>query len=301
MKIGEKCRAGIKDENLQIALEPETASIFCRLLPVEKLEKGSDFVCFPAGSKYMVLDAGGGTVDITVHEVMSGGQLKEIHKASGGAWGGTKVDEAFKQFIIGLVGMSVFQRFCEERKEDHLDLFRDFEIPKRGISSDTNVDINIRLPTALKEIYKENNCKDLSEAIKQSRYTEEVILVYDKLRVKASVIKNFFSNSIDNIISHVKELLNDSRVREISSIMMVGGFSESKMLQKAIKSSFPNINVFIPGDAGLVVLKGAVVFGHSLSSIAMRVSKFTYGINSLVPFDTKIHDIKKRRECDDGP
>jgi hypothetical protein len=46
----------------------------------------------------------GGTVDITVHEVMEDAKLKELHKASGGAWGGTKVDEAFRQFIIKLVG-----------------------------------------------------------------------------------------------------------------------------------------------------------------------------------------------------
>lgn len=46
----------------------------------------------------------GGTVDITVHEVMVGGTLRELHKASGGAWGGTKVDESFRQFLIKLVG-----------------------------------------------------------------------------------------------------------------------------------------------------------------------------------------------------
>ena len=35
---------------------------------------------------------------------MEDANLKELHKASGGAWGGTKVDEAFRQFIIKLVG-----------------------------------------------------------------------------------------------------------------------------------------------------------------------------------------------------
>ena len=33
----------------------------------------------------------GGTVDITVHEVQTNGTLKELDKASGGAWGGTRV------------------------------------------------------------------------------------------------------------------------------------------------------------------------------------------------------------------
>ena len=46
----------------------------------------------------------GGTVDITVHEVMSNGNLKEIHAASGGAWGGTKVDDAYEKFLIDIMG-----------------------------------------------------------------------------------------------------------------------------------------------------------------------------------------------------
>ena len=35
----------------------------------------------------MIVDCGGGTTDITVHEIDTGGRLKEIHKASGGPYG----------------------------------------------------------------------------------------------------------------------------------------------------------------------------------------------------------------------
>ena len=38
----------------------------------------------------------GGTVDITVHEVTSSGGLKEMYAATGGDWGGTYVDKAFR-------------------------------------------------------------------------------------------------------------------------------------------------------------------------------------------------------------
>ena len=47
--------------------------------------------------RYMVVDCGGGTVDITVHEMSKeGGKLKELFKATGGPFGSTTVDEAFK-------------------------------------------------------------------------------------------------------------------------------------------------------------------------------------------------------------
>lgn len=40
------------------------------------------------GTRYMVVDCGGGTVDITVHELSDRhGTLRELHKATGGPWG----------------------------------------------------------------------------------------------------------------------------------------------------------------------------------------------------------------------
>ena len=42
--------------------------------------------CVP-GTKYMLVDCGGGTVDITVHEMESHGRLKELYKATGGPYG----------------------------------------------------------------------------------------------------------------------------------------------------------------------------------------------------------------------
>jgi hypothetical protein len=59
--------------------------------------------------------------------------LRELHKASGGAWGGTKVDENFLQMIVKVVGNTVMQKFKCESKSDELDLLREFEIKKRSI------------------------------------------------------------------------------------------------------------------------------------------------------------------------
>ena len=35
----------------------------------------------------MIVDCGGGTTDITVHQTDIGGRLKEIHRPSGGPYG----------------------------------------------------------------------------------------------------------------------------------------------------------------------------------------------------------------------
>ena len=45
-------------------------------------------VLFLPGTRYMVVDCGGGTVDITVHEMESkAGNLIELYKATGGPYG----------------------------------------------------------------------------------------------------------------------------------------------------------------------------------------------------------------------
>jgi hypothetical protein len=40
---------------------------------------------------------------------------------------------------------------------------------------------------------------------------------------------------------------------------MVGGFSDSPLLYKRVKSEFPKLNVICPSDAVAAVLKGAVI------------------------------------------
>ena len=46
------------------------------------------FLLLLLGTRYMIVDCGGGTVDITVHEMDARtGKLKELHKATGGPYG----------------------------------------------------------------------------------------------------------------------------------------------------------------------------------------------------------------------
>lgn len=54
-------------------------------------------------------------------------------------------------------------------------------------------------------------------------------------------------------------------MKDVPSIILVlvGGFAESPMLQAAITNAFKDKKkVIVPRDAGLAVLKGAVLFGH---------------------------------------
>ncbi|XP_053388660.1 heat shock 70 kDa protein 12B-like, partial [Mercenaria mercenaria] len=54
-------RAGIKDNTLTISLEPESASLFCQFLPVDRFSVGGGAPCALAvpGTVYMIVDLGG--------------------------------------------------------------------------------------------------------------------------------------------------------------------------------------------------------------------------------------------------
>jgi len=80
---------------------------------------------------------------------------------------------------------------------------------------------------------------------------------------------------------------------ELKTILLVGGFSESKLLQEGIQRHFSSIAVRTPSGPSTAVVKGAVDFGHCPEKIRFRMSPYTYGIGTIIPF---LHDIHPERK-----
>ncbi|KAK3596863.1 hypothetical protein CHS0354_039858 [Potamilus streckersoni] len=280
-------KAGIPMRQLTIALEPEAASLLCRELSIGN-EASSRISTFKEGSRYMILDCGGGTVDITVHEVLSHNKLKEIHKATGGHLGGTKVNEAFRNFLVSLVGAKDLLTYQEHHKSDYLNIFYAFEVKKRNIPTEGNDKITLHLPLSFFQTFQ-----DLELWVQETHYKDNVQIVGDKIRIHSDLFREFFKDTIESICLLVEDILRC--VGHLEVIMMVGGFSESSILQKAIKDKFESkTKIIIPADASLCVMKGAVLWGHDPDIIASRKSRFTYGVALTVPFKKGIHPIHKK-------
>ncbi|CAM9285911.1 unnamed protein product, partial [Hapterophycus canaliculatus] len=100
-------KAGLTDEvnspQLQLCLEPEAACLAVNMKEARPLIR--------AGTKIMILDCGGGTVDITTHDIISVHptlRLREILAPTGGPWGSACVDEEFTKFVSQFVGEEAF-------------------------------------------------------------------------------------------------------------------------------------------------------------------------------------------------
>lgn len=284
--------AGIDSSRLKLALEPEVASLWC-----QTITDGAKASLSGTGTTYMVVDLGGGTADITVHEKLNDGTLKELHKASGGPWGGTYVDNNYLQWMEKLFGKLAMDRFKKEEMADYFYMLRGFESIKRTISVESNDPITFRIPVSLKDKTDKYGEHTLEEQLKELNLSERVTITRDKMRIHPEIVRSWFVEPVNNIVSHVKEILENPMIKCVNSILLVGGFSESLFVQKR---AITDKVLIVPSDAGLAVLKGAVKFGHEPSAVSARVMQYTYGTQISVRYDENKHNGFKITEHEDG-
>ena len=241
----------------------------------------------------------GGTADITVHEKISNGHLKELCHASGGDCGGTSVDHAFIQMIVKILGAPLITLLKQEDPTAYLDLLREFETVKRNITTNTTGKVNFTIPCAtINSLCESHQNETLSSMIQSSPFASNIALRGDKMRVDADIMKGLFDKTINNIVSLVKDVLRKPAAENVPLLLLVGGFAECPLVQSAIKTHFPNKRIIIPEEAGLSVLKGAVLFGHKPDYIASRVMRFSYGTDISVLFDPENHEQHRKYTCD---
>jgi molecular chaperone DnaK (HSP70) len=158
----------------------------------------------------------------------------------------------------------------------------------------------MKIPETLREQYKSKLRQTFKEAVESSSYAENITFVADKMKFDAIVFRKLFDVSLAKTIQHTENLIRDPAARHIKAILMVGGFSESPMLQERVKSCFRGIDVIIPAEASSSILRGALIFGHNPTSISERVLRYTYGVDALIPYIEGKHPENKRFMTDSG-
>ncbi|GFT73876.1 heat shock 70 kDa protein 12A [Nephila pilipes] len=319
-------------EQLLIALEPEAASIYCRRMRLHQLvpeethfqrssfqwqkerevesEAGSiisdkDFSScvlpvqgtdgsFTMGTRYMVVDCGGGTVDITVHELLDKqGTLKELQKASGGPYGAIGVDMEFEKLLCDIFGEDFIQQFKSKRPTGYVDLMIAFEARKRNANPYKTNPLNISLPYSFIEFYEKYKGSSVETAIKKSSHKNVKWSSQGMLRLEPSAMEGLFRRTVEKIRQHIESIINQKDIR-IDHIFLVGGFAESLILQKEIKDAFSSsLRVIIPQGVSLAILKGAVLFGLDPTTINIRRLRMTYGVGVLNRFIHGVHPREK--------
>ncbi|XP_006823582.1 heat shock 70 kDa protein 12A-like isoform X2 [Saccoglossus kowalevskii] len=301
-----------KENQLIIALEPEAASLHCRQRKMREFveEEKNEACCADVIAKpktsYMVVDCGGGTVDVTVHRINDDDSVEEIHKATGGAWGGTQVDKQFESLLVKVFGGEFIEDFKSKHPSDWLEINIDLEGKKRSdrpLQKENNT-TRIRLPSNFIYFYcthHRQKTKSIQDLIKEQYTKSDVKINRDFLCIGAEVMKNMFKEAIYSIVSHISMLLEMPTIKCVQYIFLVGGFSESPLLQLAVRKKFENrARILIPENAGLSVMKGAVMFGLKPDVIRRRICRETHGCGTCAKFNPAIHNEKYMFKTSNG-
>ncbi|XP_065648387.1 heat shock 70 kDa protein 12A [Hydra vulgaris] len=289
-------------DRLLIALEPEAASIFCRKLRIRdcvieddlKAKLGNDsFISeeFEEKTEYIVVDCGGGTVDLTVHELdVNQGTLKELHRGTGGPCGATGVDKEFENLLKKIFDPDFIEKFKLKRPAAWIDLMISFEAKKRMARPENETPLNISLPFSFIEYHKKHKKISIETAVKKYKSPDIKWSSQGMLRISAKIMKTLFQPVMGAIIEHIENLLTRPSLKGVKYLFLVGGFAESPLLQNSIREYFVNrVRVIIPNDVGLAILKGAVLFGLDPTVVRVRRSALTYGVGVLNKFDQEKH------------
>lgn len=296
------CGAGhnclIMSENPSVA--PTTASRLTarphQSLSTDSLTSSGVYAAeFRHGMRYLVADCGGGTVDLTVHELEADGKLKELYKATGGAWGSMGVDYQFELLLLDIFGEDFLLDFVKSKPVSWLELLSVFETKKRGFSPHKQLSVNISLPFAFIEYYRERTGLSVESTVADYEDSGVQWSHQGMLRLLPSVMMSLFEPVISAIIHHIQELFLIPELSNIEYLFLVGGFAESAVLQDAVRNAFrSNIRVIIPQNVSLTILQGAVMFGHDPTLVHIRRSVLTYGVGCLNKFIPGEHPPEKR-------
>ncbi|XP_039995085.1 heat shock 70 kDa protein 12A isoform X2 [Xiphias gladius] len=247
------------------------------------------------GDRYVVVDCGGGTVDLTVHQIrLPEGHLKELYKASGGPYGSIGIDYEFEKLLCKIFGQDFIDQFKIKRPAAWVDLMIAFESRKRAAAPDRTNPLNINLPFSFIDYYKKFRGHSVEHALRKSNVDFVKWSSQGMLRMSPDAMNSLFKPTIDHIIQHLTELFEKPEVSDIKFLFLVGGFAESPLLQQAVQNMLQGRSrIIIPHDVGLTILKGAVLFGLDPSVIKVRRSPLTYGVGVLNRFMEGKHPPEK--------
>ncbi|PKK77239.1 actin-like ATPase domain-containing protein [Rhizophagus irregularis] len=267
-------------KNLQFTTEPEAAAIYC----MENNLKVNDLDT--PGTTFMIVDCGGGTVDLTTRRLLEDKQLSEVTERAGDFCGSTFIDEEFLKALRKILGDRAINSLRDNHYGQMQYMIQEFclnvKLPFTGVKSEFSsyeMDIEDVVPVVMQYVTEE-----VEEKMEEADWLIE-------FRYKD--IKSMFDPIVERIITMIQTQLDNNR-ETCSAMFLVGGFSQSKYLQKIIKQKFKRQvkNILVPVHPIAVISRGAALYGLSMIKSAPNLDrmnslkfvinerklKYTYGI-----------------------
>ena len=225
--------------------------------------------------------------------------VKEIHRASGNTVGSADLDKAFEELLVEIFGPKPVEKFKKKFNGDYVTLLRDFETMKKTLQSPETELVSLVLPITLVNLLPS---KDPQKAVQKAQVQEKVkVVLPNKIRIDREwFISEVYKDVLSCVGTTVKEAFGHDQVRDIETVIVVGGFSESQLLHDYMKELLPDKKIVAVQDASLAVVKGAAIYGHSQVAVHTRITRYTYGIGHFNTIYGKIPSKIKTYTNKDG-
>ena len=263
-------KAGMND--ILISLEPEAASLTMfddPSIPDNLKEKGTIF---------MLVDAGGYTVDITLNEIIDDfGNLKQLSPPSGGNFGSMNINLNLIKFIEEIYGKENIEKFKVENLEKWVNFKNEIEEKKISVCSYDSDNSDFKI-----ENYFSNSIFFISNQTYETYYGK---ITYNKnyIYIPNSLIKNMIKKQLKKIINHIKNLFNNFNKTKIDQIVITGGFSNCELFKKKLTKHFKKTIISQLINPERSIAKGAALYGIKPNKIVSRISPFTFGVSGYEP------------------
>lgn len=173
---------------------------------------------------------------MTAHEILANGNIKEIHQVTGGAYGGTKVDEEFVSLLERFFGTALVGTFRANYPAEWLVMMNEFEMKKRGRRAFEGETTRIRIPRTFATLVSERGVPGLAGRFASSCTTDDVRFIRNEyFCLGSAAMKKLFQPVLNGIVKHLNRLLQHRHLQGLKFFFLVGGFAESALLQEAIK------------------------------------------------------------------
>ena len=316
--------AELSPERLSLALEPESGAIYCHEMLKRKQVAHHcttpDPSTLPLSSySYLIVDIGGGTVDVSAHKVHTTPKLhvEELHPPVGNDWGGLMVNREFSIFLQKQVKDRNFSRllFAEDEETRITNRFELDEMINDSFEEQKKVfgrtererrrSTVVRLPEIFLDMYRDTLTASLDALAKflrsAGREDELVKLERNNLRIPPAKMEQFLTPAITGIMECVQSLMETlSSTSSIDVIYLVGGFGGCPYVYEKFTEKYGNhCKIIVPPNPEYAIVEGAVLFRANPSIVRSRKADATYGKSVVRQFE-KIHDPQYKSVDADG-
>jgi hypothetical protein len=276
-------RAGLPSDKERLLLipEPDAAALYC---DVVGSRSSSEFTAtgrgtLHPGTRFMVIDCGGGTVDLVSYEVTNDEKVDQLARPGGGPLGAEFTTRAFlfdalgKRFG-GYVDLEKLERrhprqfaHMAQQWEEQRNTFRD------GETVPFYIDIARRLGDDLP-----------AAAIERLRTTQYGI--DDQIVLEPAEVRDLLDGVVEPILGHIDTQLSRWKPGPIDGDMafLVGGFANSPYLQDRVTEHLQGrLPVRLAPRPERAVLFGAVHYCYDPTMLRARRARYTYGCNIAMP------------------